>query len=181
MLIKHYLLKGEMPMKHTKRVIIILAIFLTPLMATDIMKITLINDISEETVSAISKISFSADSMISLNTYGIDNIKKIEFYDGEVSISSDASKKQQSNKLLKKGEIGFVVSQTNISLNLPSNSNISVAIYSLNGRNVAELFNGDANAGVLNLNISNRKLATGVYSIMVKSNSSIFARKLIIK
>ncbi len=169
-------------MKYKKLVIFLLTVLILPLMAEEVMKITLSSSLSNEKLSTLSKIVFTDNAMVAGASYNIDEIQKIEFYDDGNSVAiADNVNPHSSTSLLSLEQIGFSVTACNLLLTLPKASNLSVSLFSINGRKVAELFNGNANAGALNLNFSNENLATGVYSMVVKANNNLFVRKLVIK
>lgn len=168
-------------MNRLQKTTLIFATLLLPTMAEDVMKITLSDEVSDENLSTLSKIVFTENTMVAGATYNLDDIEKIEFYDdGDVGIENN-SHSNSSVSSLSKGQIGFSVTASHLSLILPQASNLSVSLYSLSGRKVAELFKGATNAGALNLNLTNNGLATGIYSVVIKTSNTLFVRKLIIK
>jgi len=168
-------------MKNRIRIALIITTLLMPLTAEEIMKITLTGKVSEESLSTLSKIVFEDNTMVAGSSYNLDEIEKIEFYNDGNAIISDNSKPYSSNNSLLYGQIGFSATTSNLSLTLPKESNISVSLFSISGRKVAELFSGNAHAGKLDLNLTKNRLATGIYSVVVKANNTIFVRKLVIK
>lgn len=169
-------------MKHIFKAILISSLLLIPTMAEEVMKISLSGSVSEENLSTLSKIVFTENTMVAGSNYNLDEIEKIEFYDDGGSIAIvDKVQPHSSTTSPARGQIGFSVNASTLSLTLPKASYLSVTLFNLNGQKVAELFSGNANAGGLNLNLTTANLATGVYSVMVKRENTIFARKLIIK
>lgn len=168
-------------MNHIQKVTLIFIALLLPLMAEEVMKITLAGDVSDEKLSTISKIVFTENAMVAGARYNLDEIIKIEFYD-EVEVAiAESSNPHSSISSLSQGQIGFSVTATHLSLTLPKPFNLSVSLYSINGRKIAELFSGNAKAGVVNLSLVQNGLATGIYSTVVKADNIVFVRKLIIK
>jgi len=168
-------------MNRIQKASLILTTLLLPLMAEEVMKISLSGSVSEEKLSTLSKIVFKDNAMVAGASYNLDDIQKIEFYDDGTAIIGDNSNPHKSNGLLSQGQIGFTVTASNLLLTLPKASNLSVSLFSLNGRKVAKLFSGNANAGKLDLNLTKNGLATGIYSVLVKMNNAVFVRKLMIK
>ncbi len=168
-------------MDYKEKISILLIIFVFSLFGEEVMKITLTKDISHEKLGFISKIIFEDNNMIAGSSYNLDEIMKIEFFeDAPTNISKPIFSKTATN-LINKEQIGFTVKASTLSLSLPIISNLSVSVFSLNGRKVAELFNGNAPQGVINLDLKKYSLATGIYSVLVKSKNTLFVRKLIIK
>lgn len=164
------------------KVILISSLLLMQTMAEEVMKITLSGSVSEENLSTLSKIVFTENAMVAGTNYILNEIQKIEFFDDGDSVAiADKSYPHSSKSSLLLGQIGFSATSSQLQLTLPQASNLSVYVFGLNGRKVAELFNGTANAGSLNLNLTTANLATGVYSVMVKAKNTIFVRKLMIK
>ena len=168
-------------MKHLKKMVWIIATFLLPLTAEEVMKITLTGSVSEEKLSTFSKIVFTDDAMITGASYTLNEIQKIEFYDDGNSAIADNFNSKQSKSLFSQEQIGFLVTSSTLSLTLPKVTKLSVSLFSLNGRKVAELFNGYSGTKILNLSLSKVNLATGLYSVMIKTDNSVYVRKLIIK
>ncbi len=169
-------------MKHTKKVTLILVALLLPLMAEEVMKITLIDDVSAKSLSTLSKIVFEETAMIAGGSYNLDEIVKIEFYDdGGTPIIDNNSPDHSPTSSHTQGEFGFAVIASQLSLTLPEQASLSVSLFSMNGRKVAELFSGNAQAGVLNFNLTKNNLATGIYSVMVKADNVVFVRKITIQ
>lgn len=156
-----------------KKTALFLGTIALSLFARDIMKVTLKDgSVSEEKISQIVQIEFTGNSMVSLSNYDLDNIQKIEFYDDGTSIAEQKAVKPVQDKIAiaqhsSKLEITGLKSQT-----------VSVSVYSMNGRKVAELFNGKA-AGMISTDISRLSLGAGVYSIVVRSGSDLFVQKMI--
>jgi len=146
-----------------------------------IMKITLSGEVSEADVSTLSKIVFSETGMIAGSTYARADIVKIEFVRNDGSVSIGETNPQITNNSVQNSSIGFVPRGNQISLSLPSSMSVSASLYAMNGRRVAELYNGNALEGVLTIPLTNNHLATGVYSLVVKANSTLFVHKMIIK
>lgn len=165
-----------------QKIFIILLMLLIPLIAEEVMKITLKdNTISREDISYFSRILFDKNMMLASACYNVDDIEKIEFYnDAPVSISPQNNYKAYPvSKNI--NQIGFIQTSTNLKLSLSKPSQISVSLFTINGRKIAELFNGKVDYGPKNLNFSQYNLAKGFYSVVIKSDNSIFVRKLIIK
>lgn len=164
-----------------KTFVILLALFI-PLIAEEVMKITLSdNTTSKEYLSYFSRIIFNNNMMLAGASYAIDDIKKIEFYnDDPVSISYQNNHKKYSVSE-NFNRIGFTQTGNNLKLSLSKPSQLSVSLFSINGRKIAELYNGKVDCGSKSLNFSKYNMAKGFYSVVIKSDNSIFVRKLIIK
>lgn len=168
-------------MKHISKAILLSSLLLLPTFAEEVMKITLSGEVSDENLSSLSKIVFEDNAMVAGATYNLDEIEKIEFYNDGTAIIDNSSHPHSATSSLSQGQIGFTVTASQLQLNILQTSNLSVSLYSLNGRKVAELFNGSASAGALNLNLTTSNLAPGIYSVMVKAENTVFVRKIVIK
>ena len=101
-------------MKHNTKVVLILATLLLPLMAEEVMKITLSGSISDENLSTLSKIVFTENAMVAGASYNLDEIKKIEFYEDGTAIIGDNSQPHAATSSLSQGLIGFSVSASQL-------------------------------------------------------------------
>lgn len=171
----------EVIMKYKQKIGIILIILFLPLMAEEVMKITLTTNVSVENLSNLGTIIFKENTIVAGSSYNIDEILKIEFYNDATSIVGGANNPQIAYSSLKPNQICFKVTASTLSFTLPKTSKLSVSLYSSNGRKVSELFSGDAEKGLLQLNINKSSLASGIYMVMAKVENTLFVRKLIIK
>ncbi len=160
----------------------LISLLVTSPWANQIMKITLSDKtVSEEKIAQISKMSFSETQMITSQTYLLDDIQKIEFIDeGTSSIIIPKEEKEKSG-LAKRYNIGLRVTNKTLSLQLPKKANIEVNLFSVNGRLVSSLFTGNAKAGRKDIALTKSNLATGVYSLVVKVDNTLFVKKIIQK
>jgi hypothetical protein len=76
-------------MKRLNSACLILATLLMPLMAEDVMKITLSDSVSYEHLSDIGTLVFKESFMIAGGRYTLDEIEKIEFVDDETAGTGD--------------------------------------------------------------------------------------------
>ncbi len=164
-----------------KKFVLVLTALLLPLMAETVMRIHLTGEVSDENISSISKIVFSDNMMMAGASYSLDQVQKIDFYDDGNTAIAGKNKDNKSATALTKGQIGFSLTASNLALTLSENANITVSLYSMNGRKVAELYNGNATSGLLNINLANASLATGIYSTVVKANNTLLVRKIVIQ
>lgn len=153
-------------------------LFTLPILAGDLMKITLKDgSVSEERLENITAILFENNQLISLESHDLDLIQKIEFdSDGTAIIGSGGDKGISSSK----ATLSMKQLNKQLSINTTVKNQISVSLYAMNGRKVAELFNGTAQSE-LNFDLSKQKLAAGIYSIVVKSGSELFVQKMVQK
>lgn len=64
---------------------------------------------------------------------------------------------------------------------IPVESNLSLAIYSMAGKKIANLFNEDVKVGQVDISYDRVNLANGIYSIVAKINNTVSCRKLLVK
>jgi hypothetical protein len=69
---------------------------------------------------------------------------------------------------------------TVIEFSLPRQMNASLKIYSLNGKEVAELTNGNLTSGVHRINFNAEKLSSGVYFYSLRAGNYLQTKKLIV-
>lgn len=74
---------------------------------------------------------------------------------------------------------------TTLEFNLPSNGNLNISIYDINGKLVANILNEYENAGTFKLNWNLNKqetssISSGIYFIRAKFNQSILSKKILI-
>lgn len=153
-------------------------LFALPLLAGDLMKITLKDGtVSEENLEAITAILFEDNQLVSLASHDLNLIQKIEFKStGTAIIGTEKTDGVNSSK----ATLSMTQLNGKLSLNTSLKKQISVSLYAMNGRKVAELFNGAAQSE-LSFDLSKQNLAAGVYSIVVKSGSELFVQKMIQK
>ncbi len=138
-----------------------------------VMKVELNGEVDNVKLSTLSKIVFDGNTMVAGSSYDLDVVDKITFYDdGTAIIHNDKSSVAQD-------KIGFQLNASNLALTVPKASDMTVKIFSVQGRQIAELHKGRVKAGVLDLSIQHLNLATGIYSIVVQSNNQLFVRKIV--
>lgn len=156
---------------------VLLFLLSSSICAEMVMQISLSGELDNVKLSTISKVVFDGNSMIAGNTYNIDAIDKITFYDDNIIPIVKGNKGVQ-----KSGDrVGFVYRGTNLTLSLPKTEAISVRLYAVNGREVARLHDGITKAGTLTLSLDNLRLASGMYSVVVQTPNQLFVRKIINK
>jgi hypothetical protein len=69
---------------------------------------------------------------------------------------------------------------TSVSLHLPSESNVSVQVYDLNGRSVATLLSGVQASGDYNLTWNASNQASGMYLIKAETASEVSVQKILL-
>ncbi|MCB0728975.1 MAG: T9SS type A sorting domain-containing protein, partial [Ignavibacteriae bacterium] len=69
---------------------------------------------------------------------------------------------------------------TKIDFDLPVNSNVSVKIYSMNGKEIKSLLNGFLNSGYYSVDFDASELPSGVYYYRLESGNFISTKKLIL-
>ncbi len=176
-------------MKHIGISFIMVMVLLCSTTAREVMKITYEHypqgttyDLVEENLSDLSRVVFTDEDMKVMvgSTPAfvelINFIEKIEFY--EDNYSSMVGEKDSDNSL---ESMHFSVNNSELSLSLPESTDLSVSLYNVMGRRVAKLYKGHVDDGTLNLNIAKKSVATGVYSLVVKSDSALFVRKVMVK
>lgn len=159
-----------------KFTLLFMIVFL-PIMADTVMKITLSNSVSEESLGTFSKIIFTNDQMSAGSTYDLDDIKKIEFYEGAVDIKSNLKPTSlHRSNMININHVGH-----EITLSLMKDTSIKATLYSINGKAVIVLYNGHAKQGIVDLNFREANIASGMYSMMVKSGNELFVKKIVVK
>lgn len=154
-----------------------MAALTSTLFGEEIMKVTLNGSLSEEKIASLSKIVFTDTKMIAGSTYDMASITKIEFYDNGISAIND---QKPGSSSLKAGQIGIVHTGSHLNVTLPASQKMSVSLYGLNGRKIAELFNGTGITGT-NAIALERSIAAGVYSVVVKADNVIYSTKISVK
>ena len=129
--------------------------------------------------------------MYSLNGSSIENNKLFE-YTGELAIESaiaadwHGSEIMVSNMLLPKE---FTLSPaypnpfnpvTNINFSLPIDSEVSLSIYNLQGREVSTLISGNIDAGYHSVVWDANSYASGVYFVKIVASEYISTQKLML-
>ncbi|MBF0431462.1 MAG: hypothetical protein HQK83_09300 [Fibrobacteria bacterium] len=163
-------------MKYITNIIRIIFLAFLAVSAEDVMKITLKGDVSEVKLASLSKIVFSNDTMIALDSFALDSIVKIEIYNDNPVGVGDAIK-QTDSKLAEKGNIGFTITPSTLSLHVYKQTKLDVYLYNSKGAKISRLFFGTVNTGPLNLSLSDLQLSSGVYSVVVKTGKEICIRK----
>ncbi|HOV24260.1 MAG TPA: T9SS type A sorting domain-containing protein, partial [Candidatus Marinimicrobia bacterium] len=69
---------------------------------------------------------------------------------------------------------------TNIRFDLPKDSDVSLVVYDLMGREVAKLVNGPMNAGYYTINFNAANLPSGVYIYRLKAGDFVNTKKLML-
>ena len=67
---------------------------------------------------------------------------------------------------------------TTIEFSLSTNTRVRLEIYNILGQKAAELINQDMNAGVFNLTWNTKNLSSGIYIMVLKTNSTVFKKKI---
>ncbi|MBF0430202.1 MAG: T9SS type A sorting domain-containing protein [Fibrobacteria bacterium] len=159
-------------MNYVQKLCLLLVVIIMPLMAEDVLKITLTDDVSEVKLSAISKIVFQGDSMIAGSAFALDDIKKIEI------VNDNPTKVKTS---LPGENIGIHQAGGFLQLSVPQTSVLTVRLYNQKGMLLTHLFSGTAQAGVLNLSFAKENLSAGVYMLLVKNKQVVFLKKIVVK
>lgn len=141
-----------------------------------VMQVDLNGELDKVKLSTISKIVFDGNSMIAGATYNLDNVSKITFYDDNISPIIKADTKDMEQQ-----KVGFTLNASNLALTLTEASDITVRIFSINGRQIAELHKGKVQAGIVDMSLQNLHLASGVYSVVVQANNQLFVKKMVLK
>lgn len=142
--------------------------------AYDFMKITLADGVAEESLTEIEKVIFSDGQMTATGIYELSDIVKIEFTEA----SNEAKPligKGGANKISK---ISMHRVGNRCSFRVPSNSRVSIRLYSLNGRRIATLFDGIPKENEISVSLGERRLKAGIYGIVLESNAELYAWKL---
>lgn len=161
------------------RTAIISALLLAlPLLAGDLMKITLKDgSVSEENLENITAILFENNQLVSLASHDLNLIRKIEFKSNGTAIIGSPNEKGNNGS---KTTLTMKQLDGQLTLSTSVKKQMSISLYTMNGRKVAELFSGVAQPE-LSFDLSKQNLAAGVYSIVVKSGSELFVQKMIQK
>lgn len=157
-----------------KSAIIAMAITI-PALANPTMKITFNGTVDPVDLSAISKMAFSGtDLIVGSKTYGIKNISKIEFIDISTAIGTDS-------KTIRLGIQPAQLINHTLNLTTASSGPMSVTLFAMNGRKVAELYNGNVSAGIMAISMEKQSIAAGVYSLVIVQSNSAISQKIQIK
>ncbi len=160
-------------MKQLKKITLTVAALLS-LASAESMKITFNGSTKNVNLTAISSWVFSGGSLNLTGGEGftIADIKKIEFVDGSTPIVDGV------NYNGTREELRAMVSSDRISLTIPVNQEITVSLYSVNGRKVAQLYSGFSQSGTVDIQRSGLSLASGIYSLVVSGGSEILLQKI---
>lgn len=140
-----------------------------------VMQIDLNGELDKVKLSTLSKVVFDGNSMIAGSTYDLDYVTKITFYDDDISPIVQKGEQLAPNK------IGFLLNASNLTLSVPEDLSMKVSLFSVSGRQIAELHEGAVQAGSVKLSLDQYNLATGIYSVVVQANNQLFVRKIVIK
>ncbi len=170
--------KGS-PMKLLLPLLLLLS---SSLFAEDIMKIYLKESATptEEAFTSMSKIVFSETAMISAASYNLDDILKIEFIEENTSIFG-GEVVERNNSVSSNESLGINLQTTQINLTLEKTTDLSVGLYSVNGRKVAQLFTGVVSSGSKNIPFNRTSTAAGVYSIVIKADNVVYVKKIALR
>ncbi len=75
----------------------------------------------------------------------------------------------------------FLKNRSNLLLSILETSQITVILYNLKGKKLAELFNGNAKEGMLRIPFDFKTFSTGVYPIVIKKGRDVTVKKLVVK
>jgi hypothetical protein len=70
---------------------------------------------------------------------------------------------------------------TTINFEVSAKSKVSIKIYTIEGREIATVFEGEKSPGIYNLPFKGSRLAAGVYICRMQVNNQLLQRKLIIQ
>ncbi len=126
-------------------------------------------------------IYFDGDEMIAGDRYDLNSISKITFKGemNEVALGDHYSTEGTSRVSKQSVNISITAQLLNLSLSAPGN--LDVSVYSLNGKRVAKLFSGFTQKKSVHLDLSSSKLARGIYSLVINSNNTQLAQKIVIQ
>lgn len=165
-----------------KKVLLLITSLVLLLSAEQIMKVTFKDGSQEHAVSTISKIVFTESTMSTgaSGSYNLDAIERIEFYDDGTAIINKGSG-DAAQGAVAKGKVSFTHTVGTLSLALPKAGELSVTMYSIQGRKVATLYSGALSSNRIAFDLKQQQCATGIYSVVVKYDGSYFVRKIVIQ
>jgi len=97
-----------------------------------------------------------------------------------VSVESEPYNAHPSTFILQPAFPNPFNSTTNISFDIPHNSEVSISIYDLSGRSVATLFDNSLNTGTHNLTWDAKDYPAGVYLCRMKAGEFAMTEKLLL-
>lgn len=163
-----------------KKAFLVIVLLLMPVMASQTMKITLKNDVSDELLASLSKVVFTSNSLVATGAYDLSNILKIEFSSGKTGVVNQG--KEKSVLELQAGSnIGINLVGDQLSISNILEKDASIYLYNINGQRVANIFSGRSNSQNLNFNLNKYHLGNGVYSVVINTSQSVFVKKVVIK
>jgi len=144
--------------------------------AETILKITMQDDaVAEEMISELTTIVFANDSLMSNRTFFLADVRKIEFVEGD-SVGLHSNNSAVSGLKSSGGRLALI--PNGVQLTLPSATTLSVVVYGINGRKVAELFRGSAESGKYAFTLNELSLSSGMYAVVVNMGSTLYAHKI---
>jgi spore coat protein A len=104
-------------------------------------------------------------------------------------VSEPAAKYAQENtslqKMVRKDNLNVYPNpfdlNTTINLEVSTKSKVNIKIYTIEGREIATVFEGEKSPGIYNLPFRGSRLAAGVYICRMQVNNQLLQRKLIIQ
>lgn len=116
--------------------------------------------------------------VLQASSYVMGEIQRVEHYDGTyVSLAAG----DKGPIVVNEGKIGFIEEQKDLALSLPTELPLTVSLYTNDGENIAVLFCGVAEEGILHLGIGERPIASGAYTVVVKTEAALFMRSVLIR
>lgn len=144
-----------------------------------------VNSVEFTTTSKIDTIYFSSiDKLVFVSdelkvegegsSYPLSDLERIRFVEnngGSTAIgnSSINGSNHSSVSITQNYSVAFSSNGIKLSYNLEKSSMVSVNVYDMRGRVVAQLFNGSVNAGIFSMNKS-IKLGRGVYTLVINQD-----------
>lgn len=118
-------------------------------------------------------------------TFSLEEIQKLHFETvTDINDASDMESVIQGFKLLQNYPNPFNPSTT-ITYELPSNANVILNVYNIEGELVKQLYNGEQNSGVHSVvwngeNRNGSKVSSGVYIYTVRSGEQLLSKQMIL-
>lgn len=134
-------------------------------------------DTDDDDLYTAPNIHFDANGLINIGKAFADKLKDLSNDATAIALENLNAK----NAIVKKDGLSFIVTRSKISIVVPVESNLSISIYSMTGKKVATLHNGNAKVGVVEVPFNSANLASGIYSVAIKTGDFVSVQKLLFK
>jgi hypothetical protein len=161
---------------------LLLGVLLMTPQSAMIMQVTLEEDVSEKLLEQIARMTFFNDSLKlqSGDTYALDDIVKITFYDDGSSTNNRANDYPRASAAPSSfRRLSIRRAGAALQIGLPQAGRLEVLLCNARGQIVERAFEGSAEAGELRLPLRSMAGSSGFHGIIVKMNNELFVTKSI--